>query len=412
MKFNKYSLFIILLTTCTCFGSFGGAFQVDRILAILFSPWLISCISKKGNSYARRAFVVLLLFYLYMAMSFILTPDKQEGMKQLVYYPIHFLLFIELIVFARFATDPLKCISSGWMIAVLLCSIVAYWELTTGQHLYLAKEQGGAMNTGTEILQHMTASVTFNNYNGYVTFLCFSFPWVFYILLDKKRRPFEILLAVAALIASTLVIIINASRGGVLAVVIMLAIYYIYSKKTNIKNVILGLLIIVFLFLLIRYGEEITAVFFARTAEGRMFEDMARYTIWKNALRVFWESLGMGVGIGGIHVAMDKYAHGGVLSVHNMFLEILVQYGVIIFIAFISIIWKLLKKAFLIERNRKIVSLMAIIAMPVYTIIDSGYLLNTHLYVLIASIYIFVNLDLIQYRFDSHNTYKQQGYHI
>ena len=54
MNVNKFDIFILLLSTCTCFGLIGGAFQVDRVLAILLIPWLINNMSKQGYSYAKQ----------------------------------------------------------------------------------------------------------------------------------------------------------------------------------------------------------------------------------------------------------------------------------------------------------------------------------------------------------------------
>lgn len=396
MKLNKYSVFIFLLSMCTCFGALGGAFQVDRILAVLLSPWLFTNLSEKGCGYARHLINILILFYAYMAFSYIWTPDKQEALKQLMYYPIHFLLFVELIVFARFANNPLRNISLGWMIAVLLCSAVAYWEITTNQHLSIAKEQADLMNLGTVILQHYTASATFYNYNSYVTFLCFSFPWIFYIMIDSKSKFFMRLLSLAVMIMASLVIIINASRGGVLSILVMIVVYWCFSQKTSFKNIIILALILLMGYTLLRYGESVTEVIFARTANGGMYTDEGRFSIWSDALKVLSDSYGFGVGLGGLHVAMEKYATLDVLSVHNMFLEILVQYGFIITIVVVAFLIKLLKKSFNIERDRKNILLMALISMPLYTIIDSGYLLSTHLWVLMATIYVFVNLERIK----------------
>lgn len=397
MKNNKYAIFVFLLTSCICFGCIGGAFQVDRILAVLFSPYLFSIMRKEGLAYARNIFRVLLLCYVYMAISFIWTPDKAEAAKELVYYPVHFLVFIEIIVFSRFAENPLKALSKGWLVAVFLCSIVAIWEFTTGQHLSMAKDQGDVFNTGTEIINRFYASVTFINYNSYVTFLCFSFPWIFYMLVDKDRRTFEKMLVFVVLIIASISVIINASRGGVLSILIMLVAYWLFSKKTSIKSFFFIGVIILLGFLLIRYGGNITAVFFSRASEGGMFSDDARSSIWSNVLKAFGTTWGFGVGIGGVTEAMRTLTNSRVLSPHNLFLEILVQYGLIITIVVLVFLWRLLKKSLKVERNRKIVLMMAFLALPAYSIIDSGYLLGVHFYVFLATVYVFANYELVKF---------------
>lgn len=394
---NKFDYILLFLAVCTCFGNLGGAFQVDRIIAILLLPWLKYIMSKQGYSYAKQLLQIMVLYYGYMLFSFLWTPDKSEGIKELVYYPVHFLLFVEMIVFARRARNPLKSLSRGWIIAVLLCSVVAYWEITTGNHLEISKEISEYYNAGGGIiLERFYASVTFGNYNGYVTFLCYSVPWIFYAIISKGQFLAERLLAGVALIMALIVIIINASRGGVLTIIIMSLVYYWFSEKSKIKNVAIYVLVGALIYFIVQYGDSLTAVFVVRSDGAGLYTDESRFVIWNHALMAFSETLGVGVGIGGISAAMKKIAHGGITITHNMLLEILVQYGIVIAFTVLLFLWRLYKKSMKLERSRKIVLMMAFIAMPVYTIINSGYLLHTHLYVLMATIYIFVNYELIK----------------
>lgn len=398
---NKYDFFLFVQIMVLCLGNFGGALQASRALAILLSPLLLSKICKKTYKYAGHIAKILFLFYLYFLLSFFWTPDKAEAIKQLVYYPIHFILFLELIVFSRDAVNPLKSVSRGWLVAVLFCSAVAYWEITTGNHLGTAYQHEDTFNTGAEILQHMTASVTFYNYNSYVTFLCFCFPWIFFILLDRDCSVGEQVVSILALFMAVLVIVINASRGGLLTIILMLSVYFFLSKKLQRKRIMLILGVIVVGFYCVNASNDVStvmAVMKARASDGGMFSGGSRYDIWLNVLSTFAGTGGFGVGIGGLHAAMRQHApHSSITASHNMFLEILSQYGVVITLTIILFFCKLLKQSFHRERNKKIVLLMALLTVPIYTMIDSMYLLNAHLYAHIATIYIFANYELIRY---------------
>lgn len=393
---KKYDNFLVILSTCTCFGIIGGAWQVGRILAVVLLPWLIVNYGKKGYGYVRNIFKVIAIFYVYMLVSFIWTPDRLAGMKELVYYLVHFILFLELLVFSKAANNPLRSLSRGWMVAVLLCSIVAYWEISTGNHLNISIEHGDTFNTGDLILHRMYASVTFGNYNSYVTFLCFSIPWIMYVIMDSERALVERILAGTSIVMASLAIVINASRGGVLSIIIMLVVYFLFSEKTRFKNIVFVALIGLFFYVLVQYGSSFTEVLSYRTSDQSMLEDDTRIRIWGNALRAFAKSAGFGVGIGGMRAAMEMVSTGGIAAAHNLFLEILLQYGIVIAIVFLVFLWKNFKKSLKVERNRKIVLMMAFISMPVYTIIDSGYLLGVPLYVLLATIYVFANTEHIK----------------
>lgn len=377
-------------------GNIGGAFQASRIIAIILFPLLLIDIGKTDYKYAKSFMNVFLMFYLYILLSFFWTPDREAAVKQLVYYPVHFMLFLELIVFSKNATCPLKSISRGWLVSVLLCSAVAYWEITTGNHLDIAYQHNDTFNTGTEILQHMSASVTFFNYNSYVTFLCFSFPWIFFILLDKNRSFMEKSISFLALIAIVLTIVINASRGGVLTVVVMLSIYFFFSKKLQWKSIMLILGIIAVGYYIVN-ANDVIAVLAARLSNKSMGTEESRYGIWSNVLSTFANTGGFGVGVGGLHAAMRQNTYSRITASHNMFLEILSQYGVVITITIFLFFCNLLKQSFSKERNRKIVLLMTLLTIPIYTIIDSVYLVSAHLYAHIATIYVFSNYELIRH---------------
>ena len=393
---NRYDMFVVLLTTCLCFGNVGGALQVDRILAILLAPAMLSVYSKAHNLYLNKLLKGLLFIYLYIFITLFWTSDSSEGLKEIVYFPVHFILMLEIIVFCRKAKNPLNSLSFGWLNMALFCSLVAIWEITTGNHLNVAREEASSYNTGMAIVQHLTASVTFSNYNSYVTILCYSFPWIFYNLIGERKRLLVKVLSFSVLMISTVIIIINASRGGVLAIISMVITYALVSKKARSNSIVIITLIAVVAYALLQYKDTLFAVLTARASEGGMFTDDARTIIWSNALKTFRSSMGFGVGVGGLDASMAQFSKGGINVTHNMFLEVLVQYGVIVFFAVLLFLWRLFKRTLRIDDQRKVVLLMSFVSMPAYFIIDSTYLLTCHFYVLIATLIVFANYELLR----------------
>lgn len=393
-EYNKYDTFLFILVVSVAFGGIGGPFQVVRIVAILLLPVFYRLYRSKGCGYARSLYQGLLLIYLYMLVSFVWTPDKSLAIKELVYFPIHFLLFLEITVFARFAKASLKSISRGWLMAVLLCSAVAFWELTTNNHLSIAYEQGGVVDTGAMSFEHFTASVTFANYNNYNIFLCFSFPWIFSFLIEKGYSFKEKLVSLIALVLLLVVIVINGSRGGMLSCVIMLSIYFVMSAKSVKRNVLFALIMILVGYLSIQYGQDYFTYISYRVSDGMLSNEETRSVIWSNELKVFGDYYGFGTGVGGNDVAMSKYSQV-YTSPHNLFLEVLGEFGIIIAFVFICFIWRLFVKSLNLDHDRKVLLMMALIAMPAYGIVNSGYLLQTHFYVLMATIYVYANYDRI-----------------
>ena len=209
---HKYDNIIILLITSIAFGIFGGPFQLTRILSICFLPLLLLKI-KKSLRFINIYLSFFSFFIFYCFFSLLWVPDKIEGLIEIIYNIIHFLIFLEILVFARFSDTPLTSISKGWTYAVILTLIVAIWEISTGNHFSLSSHVADKTeNLGNGMFISRTfASVTFTNYNTYVTFLCFSAPFIFYRLLLQNQIKY-ILLPIVVLSLSFICVMVNASR--------------------------------------------------------------------------------------------------------------------------------------------------------------------------------------------------------
>lgn len=392
---NIYDKLLILLIFLTGFGGIGGALQLSRIAAVLLFPLMIIRYGK--CRYIKSIVTAMVAFYAYCLLSYIWTPDKEEAVKELVYYPVHFILFSEILVFAKYANKSLRSISLGWFFAITMCCIIALWEISTGNHLSVTKEQKEAWNTGVEILNYMRSNSTFYNSNGFVTYLCYGLPWLYFgISISKsfiRKIPY-----IAFGVSAIVIIMLNASRGGLLTIFVMGIIAFFFSIRNRRKSFYFIILLIPVVFLIYYfYTNSMFAVLISRISDGNSLGDESRLIIWKNALLAFGDTYGLGTGIGSMEISMEKYAHGGIAITHNIFLEILLQYGVLFFVMFIVFLMKQLKKTIHLKNERKVSLLMALVSFPIYGIINSGYLLETHLYVLMATIYVFANYERIKY---------------
>lgn len=394
-KNNIYDRLLILLVFLVGFGCIGGSLQLSRIAATVLAPLLI--VKYSDCRYAKGIISGLVFFYVFCVFSLLWTPDRAEGMKEVVYYAVHIILFMEVLVFASYANFPLKNISTGWLLAVLLCSGIAYWELTTGNHLDVAKEQKNYWNTGFEVLSFMRANATFYNSNDFVSFLCMALPWLVYGLRSSDSGWLKRFTGIVAIISSVIIILVNASRGGLVSVGIMAVIFVLMSAKGRSKWYSLLLLIFFGVVVNFFYDQSAFAVLSARTTEGGLLEGGSRFAIWRHALQALGDTFGLGTGIGGIEASMEKYAYGGITITHNLFIEILLEFGVVVFIVFVVFLWRQFKRSLQAEHDLKMVLLMSLVAMPIYGIISSGYLLSAHLFVLMATIYVFANYERIKY---------------
>lgn len=398
MPYNKYDIYIFLLIASLAFGGIGGALTIVRLLGIILFPSLMIAYNY-SKSYIRPYLICFSLFYVYCVFSLIWTPDKVEGLKQLVYYPIHFIIFIEILAFSRLARKPLSSISYGWLTAVCITFPVAIWEFATDHHLSTSRYgyEGIRMaNIGGDIVQRHFAAATFTNLNSYVTFLCFAMPFLLYCYFKvRKQRLQSISIIVMTLITITITFM-NGSRGGFLSILIMSILFLLMTQKDKNAISLIVLSSVVGIIMFMQYEDSLFAVISFRTNSDNLFSGESRFIIWGNAWKAFLSTYGLGAGIGGMTKAMEMVTKG-ITATHNMFLELLLQYGIVFFFVFVYYILVLARKALEIkDRIVKTTLYMVLLAMPIYLIINSGYLLEPIVFAGFASFTAFADYEHTQ----------------
>ena len=390
---NKYDIFLILLIASLAAGGIGGSLRIPRILAVIFVPKLMESF-RLTKDYTKSFLSFFLIFLAYCVTSLVWTPDIGQGVKEFCYYIVHFILFLEIIVFARYARDALRSISTGWMFAIAITVPLAIWELTTGNHFsVMSNYEEEVLRMGSVVVERPFAAATFGGFNGFIVFLCWAFPVVVYSMLIPRKKTVTIVGFALVLFVIAMVIII-ASRGGVLALLIMGAIFVVMNQK-NVGKLLLLLSILVVFYISIDFDVDLLFGITSRVTGETLTSDDVRSVLWQKAFHLFLNSLGFGVGIGGLSAAMNSL-NAVITMPHNLFLEILAQYGLIFTLVFIIYLLKLFIKAKrLDDRAVKTIVYMSLIALPVYGIIDSGYLLNAELYAALASLTVFANSKII-----------------
>lgn len=399
--YNKYDIFLFLLITSVAFGGLGGALAVPRLLTILFSIFLPVCFRRHEILSLKKYIVFLSFFSLYSVISLIWSINKSEGVVECIYNIIHSLFFIEICTFALYARRPLFTISTSWLIAFLATAGVAVYEITTGYHLPLSRfEEDIQMNAGGGLVVFRRfAAVTFGNFNNYVTYICLCLPFMVYALLESKQLKYKWLFPLVALFLSVFILIMNASRGGIISLAIVLSVLLLYIRKTK-YTVFFGTIIIALLVLFLYKYRDILFLSISVRMDGGsegIMEGGGRSKIWKDALTVFLNSFGLGCGAGALSDSMELYGTEDIIVPHNFFLEILANYGVMIFLPVVFFLFRRFIRVLRTknhDRSRRIMLIAAFLSMPVFLIINSGYLELPHIYAFFASLVVFSSYRL------------------
>lgn len=384
---NKYDWLLIVLITALAGGEIGGALQISRAIGIISLPILLG-VRKSVCGYIRNrpeTFTAVIL--LWATFSLLWTGNVERGLQELVYFIVHFAIFLEIIFFSALSRNRIRSIAIGWSAAVLITSFIALWEFTTGHHLsYGTFENDIFLHTG---FVRRFAAATFYNFNDYGVFLCYSSVFIL-VGIKESTKAKDIVLFFSAILAAIVIVLMNASRGATISITFLVAVglWSVIRNGSRSNKRFVYLLIGVFLFVIIKYIDVILINLYARADNSSMFES-GRTEIWHLAYQCLLNTYLMGTGIAGIESGMSVVSNN-YLAVHNLFIEIIVEFGILIFVYTISILYKMyrhIRKSTYSYRN---ILLATLFILPMIGIVSSKYLLCPDLYAFIASLYILV----------------------
>lgn len=398
-QFNKYDVGIVLLISLLVFGGFGGMLPPIRIVALVCSPYIWASIMFSQSKEIKIILYFFLIWYCFSVFSLCWTSSISEGLKELCYYYCHFSLFFLIILWSKKAKNAMFSIICGWCL-FFICSLpIAFNEIWNNSHLSLSQHGNLDINIGEGIVvTKKYAAVTFGNYNTYVTIICYSFPFLFSLLLLVKKILIQ-LFGWFLIFSSMYIMVTNASRGGIIACVVFSGIFLFYylNVKYRHKKILLTLIMICLFFGISTYAEELFKQVLYRIGDNgnlsSIGEDTSRILLISLSLRLFQESMFIGTGVGSIVASLQTIAPQFTIP-HNLFIEMLVQYGFVVFFFFLFFLYKLYCKARYSTNNiTRFTIYSSLICLPIVGVINSGYLLAPELWVYWSSLFIFSKYD-------------------
>jgi O-antigen ligase len=103
------------------------------------------------------------------------------------------------------------------------------------------------------------------------------------------------------------------------------------------------------------------------------------------------DSGGLGIGIGNYGPIMGEVYGVRYAAPHNVFLEVLVCFGLVVFLIFLGMIYRLFKFARASEHSNRVLWLFSMIALLFAGIVDSNYLMKVPTWAFLATTYIYVD---------------------
>jgi len=418
---NRFDYILIGLLTLMAFGSIGGFWQPVRVAELILLPWMAYDLWRTRPCITTTAKWIGGFFagwWLWAAVSLIWACDLTASAKYVVHLAIYMMSFAEILWLGHRAKKPLQSLTIGWLLAAMLTVPLALREFITDHHLPTSVRQCLYVRvTDTDIIPRPFAAGTFDNINAYNVLLGCTFAMLMLALMRSHRwRTAGYGLACIFIIV---ILLCNGSRGALLAVIIGLVALTLLARRWTGRTIGGALLFLVGLWIgLGLSGHHVPSFLDAWSEETRQewrikmdmdwdgdatsplagrlnnngLQDPSRMDLWKACGEEIIASRFLGVGAANYVCALEKHPESLYKAPHNMWLETLMQFGIVIFIGFVAfLVWPLWRCRR--DRTQRTDCLTLFLILLPMTIVDSTFLLKAHTWVLFATLYLITNAN-------------------
>jgi len=322
------------------------------------------------NGIELKSFLNFSTFFLigwcaYSLLSFLWAQDIKSAVRDQVFLTINIFMILIFMYYSKYLRwDVFEKII---LISFIIHLAVGYLEVVTDKHLWTSKVPLYNL--------HRTPSTFFANPNDFATYLVLYLPFILAVAINKSGNNF--FKKWAAFLGAVLAIpllILTTSRANYIGFLLALFIYFLLAGKDQKKSLLqYGAIFLVFLMLIIGFRLDFGAfnkavemikiqisslVDFSQTY---LSSNVRRELLIVYGLSFLYDYLFFGVGSGNSRVLMEKVKQYTVnVELHNWFLDVLVCYGVVIFILYLIWIVYILYNLFKIKKSSNTLNLPTI----------------------------------------------------
>jgi putative inorganic carbon (HCO3(-)) transporter len=355
---------VFLLPVLAAFGPLVpgiGSLFLFRVLALLFLCAAVFSVEKGVRSVLRTLTVVLAAVWLLVAgMGLMVSGLSPHAFGELLSLGTGLALLVAVAIM-RAPMKLLMALLYGWLFAYAIISLFAVAEILTGVSL-------SASYADERTLDGWGITVTFYNPNNYATFLLFSFV-ALVVLWGRTRSRLIRSVTIVGLVSIPFFMNATNSRTGimVLAVFVVTSILMLLRGRVGVK-LALVLLALVGAIVLLDRMEQTPFEGFAQFlgTSGNQIDvigivipvDISTFVRW-NLVLVGLALAGSSPLLGGGPGSFENYVaiSGaqdqtlGIVNPHNGFIEVLAQYGFVVFALFIFWLLRILRTGIQARRH-------------------------------------------------------------
>lgn len=287
----------------------------------------------------KYSIVFFLLWLTYAMITLAWVKDYLSWIRAIYFIALGVLCIVTYINIFNTTKDVLAAFRLMSAMAAVH-NAIGWYEITTGNYPFLDTER---------ILKYSEWGYpisTFRNTNDFATFMLFS-VFIAYVCAANAQGKSKKLFYIAVMASSSYMVFQASSRANILGLIVASIVFVGLSMRN--RNWRLGFmtaLAIMSVFLLINLtdvlklvDEYLDLVFYSNRGSEHV-----RMNLIKDGLTFLKSTFGFGTGAGNIEYWMENHGvhnKSSVLRMHNWWMEILVSYGVIIFILYVIFYLKL-----------------------------------------------------------------------
>lgn len=380
-------------------GSFAG--YKMWIIIYLFMVTIMALSLKKikylKTSTKNFTFKVFVIWGAYGVLSLLWCIDRGLAIKN-IYYVFIALILISGCIGNFKNYDELNKFNQILKIMIFISMIIGIWESVTGNHLYLS-----AANYASKPEYRFTPTGFQVNTNDYATLLTIYMPIILISFKKNKRN----LIDVSLIGIYTYLLLMTNSRANQIAFIIGVLTYFLLmNTRKKLKYIYITLISVIIVFMLIpgSFSETFSQFEYNVKSDIGTNSDRTRINLIKNGCLMLEDNYLLGVGAGNIEANMPNYSSynyvGSIKNMHNFWMEILVDYGVIIFIIFISWYYSVIRKLFTaykdlnLKQYKRMISLMitSMIMFIISSMSSSSIMSGVYIWIYFGYILTFINI--------------------
>ncbi|WP_394186936.1 O-antigen ligase family protein [Metabacillus halosaccharovorans] len=308
-----------------------------RILFIVLFIWFVFKLvtSKVNTSHLNGNVSIHLGFFIfwlgYSILSLIWVKSLSDAINYIFLLAVGVFIVYFTVLYLKNSFDYIY-LFSAWILVLIIIIGIGLWNHFTLNHLsssyiYSAPEHKRAIPTSV-----------FYNQNDFASYLAISIYFLFAAFKYLKNYILKSICLLLILLSCYLMYVTD-SRASILAVVFGFLVLFFLYLPTKIKKLTIIATTLVGLFSSILFFNDILG--FIGGSSSSIQEDNSlniRTNLLKNSVDFVTNSFGFGVGAGNAEYYMENlsiYPTQGVLNVHNWWIEILVNNGVLVFVGYI-----------------------------------------------------------------------------